>query len=164
MFPYVGGCRLCSKRMPRSDRCFPSAPRRFSARSSTNQGIGTGFALHQDHSIPVQERVVQPDCSGWSEKEAVLYVQPPVAVLESLVAVRAHLDDCGAASGPRVALLPSFPDSHRHGRLSDDPHLESIRTRCRDIVRTSRPRPGEDISENGKDRIRALLRELRGHS
>jgi len=53
---------------------------------------------------------------GWSEKECVIYVQPPVAVLESLVAVRAHLDDCGPESGP----LRVVPRSHRHGRLSAD--------------------------------------------
>jgi ectoine hydroxylase-related dioxygenase (phytanoyl-CoA dioxygenase family) len=37
-----------------------------------------------------------------------------VAVLELLVAVRAHLDDCGSASGP----LRVVPGSHRDGRLS----------------------------------------------
>ena len=73
-------------------------------------------ALHQDLSIPIQERVAHPDCSGWSKKEGVLYVQPPVAVLESLVAVRAHLDDCGSANGP----LRVVPGSHRHGRLSPE--------------------------------------------
>ena len=73
-------------------------------------------ALHQDLSIPIQKRVLHPDCSGWSEKEGVLYVQPPVAVLESLVAVRAHLDDCGSANGP----LRVVPGSHRHGRLSTE--------------------------------------------
>jgi hypothetical protein len=70
--------------------------------------------LHQDLSIPIQERVADHACSGWSEKEGVLYVQPPVAVLDSLVAVRAHLDDCGSGNGP----LRVVPGSHRHGRLS----------------------------------------------
>jgi len=73
-------------------------------------------ALHQDLSIPVRERVLDPGCTGWSEKEGVTYVQPPVPVLESLVAVRAHLDDCGPESGP----LRVVPRSHRHGRLSAD--------------------------------------------
>jgi hypothetical protein len=73
-------------------------------------------ALHQDLSIPVRERVEHRECSGWSEKEGVLYVQPPVAVLEALVAVRAHLDDCGSANGP----LRVVPGSHRHGRLSSE--------------------------------------------
>ena len=71
-------------------------------------------ALHQDLTIPVLERVPHPRCTGWSEKEGVLYVQPPVAVLELLVAVRVHLDDSGLASGP----LRVVPGSHRHGRLS----------------------------------------------
>src|SRR5437016_12658945 len=53
-------------------------------------------ALHQDLSIPVQERVSHPDCSGWCGKEGVLYVQPPVAVLQTLTAVRVHPDDCAA--------------------------------------------------------------------
>jgi Phytanoyl-CoA dioxygenase (PhyH) len=73
-------------------------------------------ALHQDLSIPVHQRILHPECSGWSEKEGVVYVQPPVRVLESLVAVRAHLDDCGPESGP----LRVVPGSHRHGRLSVD--------------------------------------------
>ncbi len=73
-------------------------------------------ALHQDLSIPVLERVPDPECTGWSEKEGVTFVQPPVAVLESLVAVRAHLDNCGFESGP----LRVVPGSHRHGRLSSD--------------------------------------------
>jgi Phytanoyl-CoA dioxygenase (PhyH) len=82
-------------------------------------------ALHQDLSIPIQERVPHPDCSGWSEKEGVLYVQPPVAVLESLVAVRAHLDDCGSANGP----IRVIPGSHRHGRLSTDA-ARALREQC----------------------------------
>jgi hypothetical protein len=73
-------------------------------------------ALHQDLSIPVLERVPDPECTGWSEKEGVTFVQPPVPVLESLVAVRAHLDDCGPESGP----LRVVPGSHRHGRLAAD--------------------------------------------
>jgi ectoine hydroxylase-related dioxygenase (phytanoyl-CoA dioxygenase family) len=71
-------------------------------------------ALHQDLSIPVAERILHPTCTGWSQKEDVLYVQPPVPVLESLVAVRVHLDDSGPESGP----LRVVPHSHRHGRLS----------------------------------------------
>ena len=72
--------------------------------------------LHQDLSIPVQERVAHPECAGWSEKEGVLYVQPSISVLESLVAVRLHLHDSGPESGP----LRVVPRSHRHGRLSAD--------------------------------------------
>jgi|RhiMetdeSRZDD1v2_1073273.scaffolds.fasta_scaffold296624_2 ectoine hydroxylase-related dioxygenase (phytanoyl-CoA dioxygenase family) len=72
-------------------------------------------ALHQDLSIPVRERITDPACTGWSEKEGVLFVQPPLPVLESLVAVRVHLDECGPGAGA----LRVVPGSHRHGRLTE---------------------------------------------
>ena len=43
--------------------------------------------LHQDLSIPVQRRVEHAELTGWSEKNGVLDVQPPVALLEQLVAL-----------------------------------------------------------------------------
>lgn len=55
-------------------------------------------SLHQDLSIPVRRRVERVECYGWSEKEGQVYVQPPVGVLEKLVAVRVHLDDCPEAA------------------------------------------------------------------
>lgn len=80
--------------------------------------------IHQDLSIPVAERVEHKALTGWSEKEELLYVQPPVSLLEQLVGVRVHLDDCSADDGP----LSVVPGSHRHGRLSlaDADKLRSI--------------------------------------
>jgi hypothetical protein len=71
-------------------------------------------AVHQDLSIPVRERIDAAACSAWSEKEGVLFVQPPASVLEALVAVRLHLDDSTSSNGP----LRVVPGSHRHGRLT----------------------------------------------
>ena len=79
-------------------------------------------SLHQDLSIPVKERVESPECSGWSEKEGRLYVQPPVGVLERLVAVRVHIDDCLAESGA----LRVVPHSHMEGRV-DPSRAEALR-------------------------------------
>lgn len=70
-------------------------------------------AFHQDLSIPVAVRVESPACSGWSEKEGTLYVQPPTPLLEQLVAVRLHIDSCPFDNGP----LKVVPGSHRFGRL-----------------------------------------------
>jgi len=72
-------------------------------------------SLHQDLSIPVRERVDAPGCSGWSEKEGVVYTQPPTDVLASLVALRLHLDDCGLDNGP----LRVVPGSHTLGLIDD---------------------------------------------
>ena len=70
-------------------------------------------ALHQDLSIPVSARVSCPECTGWSEKEGEIFVQPPLSVLESLLAVRVHLDPCPSDAGA----LRVVPGSHRFGRL-----------------------------------------------
>jgi ectoine hydroxylase-related dioxygenase (phytanoyl-CoA dioxygenase family) len=70
-------------------------------------------SLHQDLSIPVAERIDCPECHGWSEKEGELFVQPPTSVLEDVVAIRLHLDECDERNGA----LRVVPGSHRFGRL-----------------------------------------------
>lgn len=72
-------------------------------------------APHQDLSIPVQHRVDHADLAGWSDKDGMLFVQPPIAVLEQLVALRLHIDDCQATDGA----LKVVPGSHRKGRLQE---------------------------------------------
>jgi ectoine hydroxylase-related dioxygenase (phytanoyl-CoA dioxygenase family) len=69
---------------------------------------------HQDLTIAVRARASVPGFGPWSEKAGVPHVQPPPQVLERMLAVRVHLDDCGSANGP-VRVLPG---SHRVGRLS----------------------------------------------
>jgi ectoine hydroxylase-related dioxygenase (phytanoyl-CoA dioxygenase family) len=71
-------------------------------------------SLHQDLSIPVAERVSSAHCIGWSEKEGEVFVQPPVAVLQEVLALRVHLDDCDERNGA----LRVVPGSHRLGRLT----------------------------------------------
>ena len=70
-------------------------------------------AAHQDLSIPVGERIASSAYTDWSRKEGVLYVQPPLAILEGLTAVRLHLDPPTSENGP----LRVVPGSHRLGRL-----------------------------------------------
>ncbi|MGE3175708.1 MAG: phytanoyl-CoA dioxygenase family protein, partial [Planctomycetota bacterium] len=70
-------------------------------------------ALHQDLSLPVRERRDAAGWSGWSEKDGVMFAQPPVTVLERVLGVRLHLDPCDADDGA----LCVVPGSHRHGRL-----------------------------------------------
>lgn len=72
--------------------------------------------VHQDTAIPVAARVESASLRGWSEKEGTLYVQAPDTVLEQLVAVRLHVDDCGESDGP----LQVVPGSHRLGRVTED--------------------------------------------
>lgn len=70
--------------------------------------------VHQDLSIPVRQRTEAEGARGWSLKQDGWYVQPPTAVLQQMVAVRVHLDDCGADDGP----LYVVPGSHMQGAIS----------------------------------------------
>jgi hypothetical protein len=65
-------------------------------------------ALHRDFFIPVKNKVPSKEWSRWSEKEGLLFVRPPDAVLQNLVAVRVHLEDNTEANSP----LQVVPGSH----------------------------------------------------
>jgi len=73
-------------------------------------------AWHQDLTIAVRERAEAPGFGPWSEKAGIPHVQPPAAVLERMLTVRVHLDDCGRENGP----VQVIPGSHAHGRLAAD--------------------------------------------
>jgi ectoine hydroxylase-related dioxygenase (phytanoyl-CoA dioxygenase family) len=75
-------------------------------------------AWHQDLTIAVRARVDTPGFDPWSTKDGIAHVQPPVDVLERMVTIRLHLDDCAESNGP----LRVIPASHKAGRLS----LEAI--------------------------------------
>ena len=72
-----------------------------------------GVPWHQDLTIAVLERVDAPGFGPWTVKAGIPHVRPPVEVLEAMLTVRVHLDDCGATNGP----LQVVPGSHLGGRL-----------------------------------------------
>jgi ectoine hydroxylase-related dioxygenase (phytanoyl-CoA dioxygenase family) len=69
---------------------------------------------HQDVSIAVKERLEVEGFGPWSIKDGVTHVQPPVAILEQMLTVRLHMDDCFASNGP----LRVLPGSHVLAKLS----------------------------------------------
>jgi ectoine hydroxylase-related dioxygenase (phytanoyl-CoA dioxygenase family) len=77
-------------------------------------GANWKVAWHQDLTIAVKERRDVAGYDGWSVKQGITHVQPPVQVLEKMLAVRVHLDDCGVANGP----VRVVSGSHRRGRLT----------------------------------------------
>lgn len=66
---------------------------------------------HQDLMFPLAERPHAPGYDLATEKDGVPFARPPRQVLERLLAVRLHLDDCGADNGP----LRVSPGSHIFG-------------------------------------------------
>jgi ectoine hydroxylase-related dioxygenase (phytanoyl-CoA dioxygenase family) len=69
---------------------------------------------HQDVTISVRERLPVAGFEAWSYKDGTPHVQPPASVLEGMLAVRIHLDDCGLDNGP----VRVIPGSHLAGRFS----------------------------------------------
>ncbi|MBX7208833.1 MAG: phytanoyl-CoA dioxygenase family protein [Verrucomicrobiaceae bacterium] len=68
---------------------------------------------HQDLTIAVKERADAEGYGPWSVKDGIHHVQPPVAMLEQMLAIRLHLDDCDASTGA----LQVIPRTHIMGRL-----------------------------------------------
>jgi ectoine hydroxylase-related dioxygenase (phytanoyl-CoA dioxygenase family) len=69
---------------------------------------------HQDRAIAVKERLDVPGYGPWTTKAGSLHVEPPAGVLAQMLAIRVHLDKCGAANGA----LRVIPGSHRSGKLT----------------------------------------------
>jgi ectoine hydroxylase-related dioxygenase (phytanoyl-CoA dioxygenase family) len=78
-------------------------------------GANWHVGWHQDLMIPVAEQRPTPDFTAWSIKEGVPHVRPPAAVLEQMLTLRVHLDDCPADNGP----LEVLPGTHRLGIIPD---------------------------------------------
>ena len=83
----------------------------FDKKPGENWAVG----WHQDVTIAVLRRSEVPGFAGWSVKEGITHVHPPVDVLQQMITVRLHIDDCADDNGP----LQVLPASHLHGRLSD---------------------------------------------
>ena len=70
---------------------------------------------HQDQIIPVAERKETPFFTAWTMKQGVPHVRPPESVLEGMLTLRVHLDDCGPENGP----LQVLRSSHKQGFLNN---------------------------------------------
>jgi ectoine hydroxylase-related dioxygenase (phytanoyl-CoA dioxygenase family) len=79
-------------------------------------GANWAVGWHQDLAIAVRERIDTPGFFGWSVKSGVPHVHPPGEILENMITLRVHLDDCDDDNGP----LRVIPGTHRGGRMSDE--------------------------------------------
>lgn len=69
---------------------------------------------HQDLTVAVKEKRETEGFSAWTKKAGIQHVQPPVAIIEKMLALRIHLDDADETNGA----LKILPKSHNRGRLS----------------------------------------------
>lgn len=88
---------------------FPVRALWFDKTPTTNWSV----PWHRDLTIAVRERKDIAGYGPWTVKAGLPHVQPPLSVLERMLTVRLHLDDCGADQGP----LCVVPGSHRLAAL-----------------------------------------------
>ncbi len=81
----------------------------FNKTATTNWKV----AWHQDLMFPFAKRVTAAHFDLPTLKQGIHYARPPEYVLDQLLAVRLHLDDCDATNGP----LRISPGTHRAGIL-----------------------------------------------
>ena len=122
-----GGVRNLLTTHPTVRRLAAEGPLRDAATAVLGQDAGAVRAIlfdknpmanwkvvwHQDLTIAVAEEQPVAGYGPWSNKDGVVHVQPPVAILEQMLAVRLHLDDCTTENGP----VRVIPGSHRSGKL-----------------------------------------------
>ncbi|MEZ6127440.1 MAG: phytanoyl-CoA dioxygenase family protein [Planctomycetaceae bacterium] len=77
-------------------------------------GANWGVFWHQDLSIAVRERHEVAGFAAWTRKAGVQCVQPPMELMQRILAVRLHLDDCRASNGA----LRVLPGTHQCARLT----------------------------------------------
>jgi hypothetical protein len=78
-----------------------------------NAGSNWALGWHQDRTIVVEAKRDMPGYGPWSIKAGLIHVEPPFEVIERMVTLRAHLDNCDDTNAP----LKVLPGSHRLGRL-----------------------------------------------
>lgn len=84
---------------------------------------------HQDLTIAVLEKVESPGWGPWSVKDGVPHVQPPVAVLNNMISLRFHLDDCAVENGA----IKFIAGSHLDGVFGAD-EIALRRNQCEHFV------------------------------
>jgi ectoine hydroxylase-related dioxygenase (phytanoyl-CoA dioxygenase family) len=79
---------------------------------------------HQDRTVTLNRRHDEVDWGPWSVKDGVCHVQPPIAVLESMITFRLHLDSADDENG----CLEVVPGSHNLGLLEHSAIVECVRS------------------------------------
>ena len=97
------------------------------------EGANWKVPWHQDVTIAVKRRIEAEGFGLWSSKAGVLHVQPPTHILERMVSIRLHLDNCPQENGA----LRVIAGSHVNGKL-DERLVPELAERCTVVTCTMR--------------------------
>ena len=85
---------------------------------------------HQDVTIAVDRKIEAEGYGPWSVKAGILHVQPPASVLERMVSVRLHLDDCPEENGALRVIAGSHTSGKLNERLIQDIATRTVGVTC----------------------------------
>ena len=123
LVPEVGALALSPRLRDLAGKYLSGEPRLVRAiyfdKNAENNWL---VAWHQDRTIALSNCTEIEGWGPWSRKADVWHVQPPLAVLESMVTVRLHLDRADRENG----CLKVLPGSHRSGLIASDKVHEQI--------------------------------------
>ena len=100
------------------DKAFAIRAILFDKLPAANWAVG----WHQDQFIPVAEQKDVDGFTAWSVKNGVPHVRPPTSVLENMLTLRIHLDDCTVSNGA----LRVIPGSHTVGLYREADISEAV--------------------------------------
>lgn len=69
---------------------------------------------HQDLLITVQKQIETEGYTNWINYGNIPHVQPPLALLEQLITIRIHLDDCDQENGAMQVIAAT----HQRGKMN----------------------------------------------
>ena len=83
-----------------------------------NKGAANNWRIgwHQDRTVAVKRRLAVPGFDVWTVKDGVDHVEPPFAIISSMLTLRVHLDDTPHDNAP----LLIAPRSHVIGAITAD--------------------------------------------
>lgn len=116
----IGRIAACHLRASRPVRAIL-----FDKSATTNWALG----WHQDRTIAVAKRIGVDGFGPWTIKQGLLHVEPPFAIIESMVTLRVHLDPVDADNAPLLVA----PGSHRLGQI-EEARIGDVVTRCGTIT------------------------------
>lgn len=102
----------------------------FDKTAATNWALG----WHQDRTIAVKARVAVEGFELWSVKSGMPHVEPPFALLASMVTLRVHIDPVPVSNAP----LLIAPGSHKLGRIAED-EIKDVVRRCGTVACLAEP-------------------------
>lgn len=98
------------------------------------EGANWPVLWHQDLSLALRKRRDLPGWTGWSDKRGIPHAQAPAEILDKMVTVRIHPDDCPSENGA----LRLIAGSHRRGRIPRETIRSVIANEPVDIVAAAR--------------------------